>query len=576
VARHLRHAAVLSVWILLSACGKGAPASSTSNGGAAPVRGGTLSASLRSEPQTFNRLAPNAAQAAVDAVTRLMHAPLVRLNRTTDQPEPWLAEKWVVSPDGRTITLTLRDGVTFSDGQPFTSADVLFTFQALYDPAVASALATSVQIDHKPLAVSAPDARTVVITMPAPFAPGVAMLDTVPIYPKHLLQAALAAHTFDKAWGVTTAPAEMAGLGPFVLAEYVPGQRLVFQRNPHYWRTDAAGVQLPYLDRLVIEIVKTQDAEMLRLQAGSIDLMTQADVRAEDIASLRRLRDQGALQLVEAGVGVDPNMLWFNLTPAALAKNQKTRPYLSRTEFRQAIACAVDRDAMARTLYLSAAVPVYGPVTPGNRTWYSDAAPTYRYDPARATSLLTGLGLADRNGDGMLEDAAGQPVRFSIISQAGHLRGQTATMIQAQLKRVGIAVDVVELDPQSIFARWGAGDYDAIYFGFQWSALDPAMTPDFWLSSGGTHVWNPSQPAPATPWETQVDDLMQRQAAPGPLAERQKAFAEVQRIFGEHLPVICFVAPKVTVAMSRRVGGAEPSILDPKILWNPDVLFVKQ
>jgi peptide/nickel transport system substrate-binding protein len=215
-------------------------------------------------------------------------------------------------------------------------------------------------------------------------------------------------------------------------------------------------------------------------------------------------------------------------------------------------------------------------VTPGNRTWYSDAAPAYRYDLPRATSLLTGLGLADRNGDGMLEDQSGQPVRFSIISQGGHLRGQTATIIQAQLKRVGIAVDVVELDPQSIFARWGAGDYDAIYFGFQWSALDPAMTPDFWLSSGGTHVWNPSQPAPATPWEKQVDDLMQRQAAPGPLAGRQKAFAEVQRIFGDNLPVICFVAPKVTVAMSRRVGGAEPAILDPKILWNPDLLFVKQ
>src|SRR5262249_59372537 len=109
------------------------PSESTSAPASGPGRGGSLTASLRSDPATFNRLAPNAQQAAVDAVTRIVHAPLVRLNRTTDEPEPWLAEKWTVSPDGRTITLTLRDGVVFSDGQPFTADDVVFTFRAMYD-----------------------------------------------------------------------------------------------------------------------------------------------------------------------------------------------------------------------------------------------------------------------------------------------------------------------------------------------------------------------------------------------------------------------------------------------------------
>jgi peptide/nickel transport system substrate-binding protein len=332
---------------------------------------------------------------------------------------------------------------------------------------------------------------------------------------------------------------------------------------------------MPYLDRLVIEFVTNQGAEMLRLQAGSIDLMTQANVRAEDVASLRRARDQGTLQLADVGVSVDPDMLWFNLTSAAIARNAKTRPYLARTEFRQAISYAVDREAIANTLFLGAAVPVSGPVTPGNRTWYSDAAPKYSYDAARATALLTGLGLADRNGDGMLEDAAGRAVRFSILSQAGHVRGATATMIQSQLRRVGIAADVVELDPRSIADRWQRGDYDSIYFGFQASALDPAMNLDFWLSSGGNHVWNPAQPTPATPWEREIDDRMQRMAVSPSLAERQRLMADVQRIFAEHVPAIEFVAQKITVAMGRRVGGAQPAILDPKILWNADVLFVR-
>jgi peptide/nickel transport system substrate-binding protein len=269
-------------------------------------------------------------------------------------------------------------------------------------------------------------------------------------------------------------------------------------------------------------------------------------------------------------------VLWFNLTPAASARNQMTRPYLASTEFRQAISLAVDRDAIANTLYLGAAVPVYGPVTPGNRTWYSDAAPKYAYDPARARALLTGLGLTDRTGDGVLEDAAGRQVRFSILTQGGHIRGRSAAVLQAQLKKAGMAIDLVELDPPSLFARYGKGDYDSIYFGFQASALDPAMNMDFWLSSGSNHVWNAGQKAPGTPWESRIDALMQQMAAPAPLADRQRHFAEVQQIFGEQLPAIYFIAPRVTIAMSRRVGGAEPVILDPKILWNPDVLFVRQ
>ena len=173
--------------------------------------------------------------------------------------------------------------------------------------------------------------------------------------------------------------------------------------------------------------------------------MTQADIRPEDLAALRRLRDQGALQLAEVGTGVDPNMLWFNLTPGS--KVEKTKPYLLRTEFRQAIAYAIDRDAIVNTLYLGAATPIYGPVTPGNRIWYSDSAPKYPHDPARAKALLAGLGLTDRNGDGMLDDASGKPVQFSIITQAGNIRERVATVMQEQLRQAGIKIDIVGLDP---------------------------------------------------------------------------------------------------------------------------------
>jgi peptide/nickel transport system substrate-binding protein len=573
VDRRLRcHLAIAAISFAIG-CNRAPSTENASETG--PVRGGSLTASLRSEPATFNRYAPNGGQTPTDVVARLTQAPLVRVNRVTGDAEPWLAERWTTSPDGRTVTFTLRDGVAFSDGVPFTSADVLFTFRALYDPSVESVLASAVKVQGQPLQVTAPDAHTVVVTLPAPFVQAAALLDSVPIYPQHLLQSALDAHAFAAAWGKTTAPASMAGLGPFVISEYLPNQRISFARNPHYWRKDASGAALPYLDRFVVEFVKSQDAEILRMQAGTIDLMTLAEVRPPDISALRRLRDQGALRLVEPGLSVDPNLLWFNLTAAARTRDEKTKPYLHRAEFRQAISYAVDRDAIVNTLYLGAAIPIYGPVTPGNQKWYSDSAPKYLHDVAKAKTLLAGLGLTDRDGDGMLEDAAGRPVRFSILAQAGNMRERVATQVQDQLKQVGVAVDVVPLDPPAIFARFGKGDYESIYYGFQASAFDPSLNLDFWLSSGSAHVWNPEQPSPATEWEKAIDDLMQRQAAAPTLAERQRLFAEVQRIFGENLPEIYFVAPKVTLAVSKRVGGEVPVLLIPQILWQPDTLYAR-
>ena len=138
VARDFPNVVALVALLLATACSGSNPAPPAAATG--PSRGGTLTASLRSEPGTFNRLGPAPANlAAVDVMTRLTHATLTRVNRVTGEVEPWLAERWSTSADGRTITLTLRDGVNFSDGTPFTSADVLFSFTALYDPEIGRA-----------------------------------------------------------------------------------------------------------------------------------------------------------------------------------------------------------------------------------------------------------------------------------------------------------------------------------------------------------------------------------------------------------------------------------------------------
>jgi peptide/nickel transport system substrate-binding protein len=527
--------------------------------------------SIRAEPRTFNRYAGR--DSILEIVTCLTQARLVRIDRRTQELEPWLAESWTTSPDGLVYTIKLRPGLRFSDGVPFTSADVTFAFRAIYDEKTGSALGESMRVGGKPLAVSAPDPSTVVIRFPSPFGPGIRLLDNLAILPRHKLQAALDAGTLAKAWDLATPPSEMAGLGPFVLEAYQPGQRLVFARNPHYWRTDAGGRKLPVLDRLTLEIVPDQNAEILALQSGQIDF-TQTEVRPEDYSTLERAVAQKKIALVDLGVGLDADSFWLNLKPGR--PSVARRPWLLRPELRQAISRAVDRKAFAETVFLGAAVPVYGPITPGNQRWYSPGLPRFEYDPAAARQLLAGLGLRDRNGDGILEDRAGAPAGFTIVTAKGNTaleRG--AEFIASELRKVGLQADVAALDVGAAIDRIERGDYDAVYFRFLTTDLDPALNVDLWLSSGSAHVWNPSQAKPATDWERQIDELMNRQVTTLDQEKRKALFDQVQRIVAEELPMIQFAAPKITLAMSTRVTGATPALLRPSILWNPDRLGVK-
>ncbi|HEY3383183.1 MAG TPA: ABC transporter substrate-binding protein [Vicinamibacterales bacterium] len=530
----------------------------------------TLISSIRGEPRTFNRFAGR--DSVLDMVTHLTQGRLVRIDRTTQDLQPWLAESWAPGPDGLSYTVKLRKGVRFSDGTPFTSADVLFTFRAVYDERTASPLGESMRVGGKPLLVTAPDADTVIIRFPSLFGPGMRLLDNLAILPKHKLQAALDAGTLASAWGPSTPVSEIVGLGPFVLKEYQPGQRLVFVRNPNYWRSDSSGAKLPALDRLTLEIVPDQNAELLRLQAGQIDF-TQTEVRPDDYATLKRAADAGRLSLVDLGVGLDADSFWINLRsnwPGAAR-----RPWLQRVELRRAISHAVDRRAFADTVFLGAGVPVYGLVSPGNARWFAADLPRYDYDPAAAKKLLASIGLTMRKGTTTLEDRPGVKASFTILTQKGNtLLERGAAFIAEELKKVGLAVEVAPLEIGAAIDRIERGEYDAVYFRFLTTDLDPALNLDLWLSSGGGHVWNPGQSKPATDWEKQVDDLMLRQAATSEQAERKAIFDQVQTIVAEHQPIIQFVAPRIYIPMSSRVRGATPALLRPAILWNPDGLTV--
>ena len=534
-------------------------------------RGGQIVGSIRSEPRSFNRLL--ARDATTDLVSRLLDGRLVRINRSTFEVEPWLAERWESTADGLTHTFHLRPDMVWSDGAPFTSADVLFSLEAALDPKVKSVLAADLVAGGQPIRVAAPDASTVVFTFAGPAGPGVRILDGLPILPKHKLGDALAAGTLAQTWGPATPPAELVGMGPFVLREYSAGQRMVFDRNPRYWRTDAAGQQLPYLDRLVLEVVPEQNAEILRLTSGSTDL-THSELRPQDYVPVRRAEEQGKVKLLELGVASDADAFWFCLKPEVKAKDPRFG-FVQKREFRQALSHAVDREEFATVVFLGEAVPIWGPITHGNRLWFTPNVPRYPHDLTRARDLLKSIGLEDRNNNGIVEDASGTEARFTVLTQRGitYLERGT-TVLREYAKRVGIELDIVALESTAVFERVESCNYDAVYMRPLMSDPDPGLSLDFWLSSGDAHLWNMSQKTPATEWEQQIDQLMRQQASSTDPEQRKVLFNDVQRIFAENVPVLYFAAPRFFYGHSARLNGVVPSVLRPQVLWNADMLSV--
>ena len=353
----------------------------------------------------------------------------------------------------------------------------------------------------------------------------------------------------------------------------MPGQRLVLNRNPRYFRKAADGAQLPYLDGVTIEIVPDQNAELLRLEAGQLDMMT-SEIAPEAYAAIKRATDEGRLRLLDLGVAYRADSFWINLKPGALG-NDPRAAWLQRDELRRAISMAVDRKAFADTVFFGAGVPVYGPETEANKKWYWADVPKTPHDPAGAKKTLAAIGLVDRNGDGLLEDAADRPARFTLLTQKGRpALERGSAVIRDELKKIGVVVDVVALDGNALIQRIVTAKYDAIYFNPDMTDTDPAITPDFWFSFGDAHFWNMAEKTPATDWERRIDELMTRQIASADEAERKRLFDEVQKIFAEHLPVVYFAAPRVYVAAASRVTNLMPVVLKPQLLWAADTLAV--
>jgi peptide/nickel transport system substrate-binding protein len=370
-------------------------------------------------------------------------------------------------------------------------------------------------------------------------------------------------------------------LGPFRLKEYRRGERIVLERNPYYWKKDGAGRTLPYLDTITFLIVPDRNSEAMRFQAGEIDLLN--SFNPENYVSFQRMQGRGYFTIKNLGPGLAMDFLWFNMNPLQKRpirseKDAANFSLFSRREFRQAVSCALDRKGIAGAVFLGLAAPQFGPISSGNSKWYKQGLKAAAFDPPRARALLAEIGLADSDGDGILEyGPTRSPLAISMLTARGNTaREKTAQIIKDNLARIGIRIDIQLLLPNELAAHLlNTFDYEAILFAFTPTDVIPDLQTDFWYSSGKNHAWSPAQEKPQTSWEAETDQLIARLVRSLDPADRRKSFFEVQEIWNRELPAIPTVAPDILVGWSNRLGNLLPSILPPHLLWNAEELTKK-
>jgi peptide/nickel transport system substrate-binding protein len=535
---------------------------------------GALTVAVRTEPKTLNPVTALDGPSR-DVIGRTV-ADLIHINRETQQTEPALAKSWKVSVDGLRYTLKLRRGIRFSDGHPFDADDVVFSFQVYLDEKVHSSQRDLLIVGNKPITVRKLDSHTVVFELAQPYAAAERLFDSIAMLPRHRLEKAYAAGALAQAFTLTTSPAEFAGLGPFRLKQYVPGERIVLERNPYYWKADSQKRRLPYLDQLVFLTVPTEDAQVIRFLGGEVDLLSR--ISAENYSALEREQQARKFRLYDLGPGLEYNFLVLNqnaVVPPEARNLARAQSWFRDVRFRQAISAGIDRDAMVRLIYRGRATPLLTHVSPANKLWVNPVVSRPQRSLDRARELLKSAGFS-WTPDGTLLDSGRQPVEFSIVVSASNAqRGQMATLMQADLKQLGINVRVVPLEFRSLVDRvMQTHDYEAAIFGLAGGDVDPNPAINVLLSSGSSHLWNMGQAKPATAWESEIDDLMHRQLSTLRHDRRKKLYDRVQQLMADNVPLVSLLTPNVLVAAKDRVKNFRPAILDHNTLWAVEELYL--
>jgi peptide/nickel transport system substrate-binding protein len=501
---------------------------------------------LRSDPRTFDPLLVD--EEAGEVIRYLTGGVLIRLNRSTQKLEPELAESWKVSKDGRKVTFILRKGVRWSDGTVLTPQDVASTLRRMMDPAVHSPVGDSFRAGGSTAQVSVEEVNHVVVQFPTAVAGVERLFDQVAIM------------------SAKSSANERPSLGAFVISEYVPGHHITLKRNANYWRRDEKGRVLPYLESIRLDIQANRDIELLRFRRGELHMVTGLDA-----AAFEQLKSERPDSVIDAGPSYDNEMLWFNQVAKSPIPQYKKDWFRSQV-FRRALSEAINRHDIARLVYRGYAQPAAGPFSEANRMWFNSRIQPPAYSPDMSLQKLRAAGF--RSTGGKLYDSRGNLVEFSLITNSGNrARLRIASLVQQDLAKIGIRMNVVSLDFPALIERISRTyNYEACLLGLVNVDHDPNGQMNVWLSSAANHQWNPKQKSPETQWEAEIDRLMRLQASSPSYEKRKAAFDRVQEIVADQAPFVYLVTKNALAAASPNLKNLVPSSMLPHLLWNAPYL----
>lgn len=540
--------------------------------------------SVLSDPKTFNAVL----SAESPNIFGLTYEGLIAENPITGKKEPTLAESWTISEDNKTIVFMLRDGLKWSDGQPLTSEDVIFSYNDLYlNPKIPNNYRDSLRIGESKAfpKIQKLDDRRIQFQITEPFAP---FLDAaeLPILPAHVLRETIEKKDkngnpiFLTVWGTDTPPQDLIVNGAYKLKSYVTSQRLIFEKNPYYWKKDNQGNALPHIPEVVWAIVESTDTSLLQFRSGSLDSV---GISPEYFSLLKKEEERGNFTIYNGGPAYGTSFLVFNLNQGQRKGKPLVDPIKSKwfnnLNFRQAIAYGIDRDRMINNIYRGLGAKQNSEVSVQS-PFYNKNLQGYNYNPEKAKELLSQAGF-QYNAKNELLDSNGNLIQFVLNTNAGNkIREAMGTQIQEDLGKLGIKVDFSPMSFNVLVDKMSNSlDWDAIILGLT-GGNDP-HAPNVWYVDGNLHMFN-QEPQPGTQpiqgrvisdWEKQIAALYLQGSQILQFDERRKIYDQAQVLVQEYLPFIYLVNPYALSAVRNRFCGIQFSALG-GAFWNLEQLKI--
>jgi peptide/nickel transport system substrate-binding protein len=537
-----------------------------------------------SDPSTFNPVTNDSA----NDVLGYIYEGMLTTNGITGELEPGMAESWEISDDDLSIIFTLREGLKWSDGEPLTVDDVVFTFnEVLFNPKIPSSAQDILRIGESGAfpTVRKLDDRRIEVRSPEKFAPLLRFAGGSEILPKHILKPIVDAKdsqgnsAFMSALGTDTPPEKIVSSGPYRLVSYLPSQRLIMQRNPNYWRKDAQGNPQPYIEQVILEIVESTDASLIQFRSGSLDV---EGITPDYFSLIKREEERGDFTIYNGGPALSTSFITFNLNQGKrngrpLIDPKKTR-WFNHLEFRKAVAHAIDRQTMINNIFQGLGLPQNSQMYVQSPYYLppEKGLPVYEYDPEKAKALLKSVGFT-YNAAGQLLDEEGNRVRFTLVTNAGNkIRESIGSQIKRDLSQIGMQIDLQPINFNSLIDKMdNSMDWEAMILGIGGAPFEPDGGRNTWSPDGRLHMFNqkpgegqePLEGRVVSDWEKEIYRLYVQGGQELDDEKRKVIYGEAQRIAQTHLPFIYLVNPLSLVAVRNKIEGVRYSAAGGS-LWN--------